>query len=298
MSEHALEAVNTVEIRLIGEKLSYQDVLSEEMARAIVRWIQTPSAAPVENILQGSFTGNNGAFPPEDVKKDVIETYVRTSSERVSPQNFLQSSGATTIPEKITALGMYMETSKGVEVFTSQNILDLLIQSKERKPKNFSRDFNNAVRTGYIDESTQKGEFYVTGTGREAVASRFTSKPSITSSRKPVTTRQRFPDVRPEVEGLSIAMNKEGLSDYNVSWSKSKKILWIFGYANESGIHDLSPKEVESISRRLRDTIDTRVFTSANSQNMAKGYLKQHSSGFFELQQKGMIALQELSSQE
>lgn len=87
----------------------------------------------------------------------------------ISLPEFLINLKVATIPERITAIGQFLMKERGQNSFTKDNIKTSFAEAKEPMPKNFSRDFANAIRSGWVNEvHGAPGTYYVTNTGLKA----------------------------------------------------------------------------------------------------------------------------------
>jgi hypothetical protein len=116
-----------------------------------------------------------------------------TLSPKLSLREFLLQAQPKRNPDKITAIAVFMKDHDDVADFAREEILARYRQAGERTPANFPRDFNWAVKAGFLAEDPAKpGRFYVTGTGETAVTSRFPAEMlKSTGQRKGVRQRKR-----------------------------------------------------------------------------------------------------------
>jgi hypothetical protein len=94
----------------------------------------------------------------------------------VSIREFLDESGALSIPEKIVVIGRYMVEHESSSDFTRDDIKSRFASARETVPANLSRDLGRAIEYGWAAEDPAKpGRFYVTRKGEDALRGRFSS---------------------------------------------------------------------------------------------------------------------------
>jgi hypothetical protein len=115
------------------------------------------------------------------------------ASPKLSLREFLLQAQPKRNPDKITAIAVFMKRHDGVGDFAREEILAKYRQAGEQTPSNFHRDFNWALKAGFLAEDPVKhGRFYVTGTGETAVSSQFPAEMlKSTGLRKGVRQRKR-----------------------------------------------------------------------------------------------------------
>jgi hypothetical protein len=105
---------------------------------------------------------------------DPIEDISAAMKPRHSLREFLDDVEANRNPEKIVAIGEHLAISEGQADFSRDDIRGKFRAAGEAAPRNFSRDFSWSISNGWIAEDSQnKGRFYVTKTGKEAIQARF-----------------------------------------------------------------------------------------------------------------------------
>jgi hypothetical protein len=113
----------------------------------------------------------------DEESRNPSEPKIALNSERpLSLREFLQrvaSSGG--IHVKIAAVGRFMRDYEKLDDFGREDIRSRFRSAGEPQPANFPRDFQKAIRAGWIAEDPQnKGRFYVTRTGDGAIEERLT----------------------------------------------------------------------------------------------------------------------------
>jgi hypothetical protein len=95
-------------------------------------------------------------------------------SESDSLAGFISGAQANTIPEKIAAIGAFLKKHEKRESFDRGVLESAFPNAGESVPKNLPRDLKLAVRAGWIaPRPGQKGSYFVTGAGVNAVGNRF-----------------------------------------------------------------------------------------------------------------------------
>jgi hypothetical protein len=79
-------------------------------------------------------------------------------------------------PDKILAIAAYLTDTRGMETFTPEDVKKEFKNASEPVPANYSRDWKWTVSNAWIAKSDEEpGEFYITLTGREALAQKFSN---------------------------------------------------------------------------------------------------------------------------
>jgi hypothetical protein len=98
-----------------------------------------------------------------------------SSSRQGSPslREFLDQHEPGRNVEKIAAIAAYLEEHREMGSFTKEDVRKGFRDASEPVPGNYGRDFNWARSAGWIANTDNRGEYYVTKTGREAVQNNF-----------------------------------------------------------------------------------------------------------------------------
>lgn len=129
-----------------------------------------PSGAYVPPTPSGSSVGTHRHTPSDAGASDGINTQMTIGE-------FIDECDAKRNPEKITAIGYYLEVRLGQGSFTRDEVKSQFRPAGETLPGNYSRDFNDAIAQRWIAEDPDaKGRYYVSNTGKAAIAEKF-SKP-------------------------------------------------------------------------------------------------------------------------
>ena len=122
------------------------------------------------------------ASPPGAVNSGIVTDI----DPDITIGEYIDECEAQKFPEKITAIGNFLQKRLGQEYFTRDEVKSQFPQAGEALPGNFSRDFTDAVSKKWIAETTEKGHYLVTKTGRSAIEARFDK-----TTRRSVPTRRR-----------------------------------------------------------------------------------------------------------
>jgi hypothetical protein len=101
----------------------------------------------------------------------------------------IREKGPTTNAERIVCFAYYREKYEGASRFSRNDLRDYFGRAHESPPKNYVRDFHDAVKRGWIHEDG--ADSYITSKGIEAVESSFATEPKASgasTSRRPSGT--------------------------------------------------------------------------------------------------------------
>jgi hypothetical protein len=91
----------------------------------------------------------------------------------LSIREYLDSTNAKRVPDKITAIGAYLEQG-GKTDFTKADLVSSFEAASESVPKNLSRDLRWTSKAAWIAARTGKRDtWYVTKSGHEAIKAKF-----------------------------------------------------------------------------------------------------------------------------
>lgn len=95
----------------------------------------------------------------------------------LSIREFLDECEAKRCPDKIAAIGVYLADNESRPDFKRDDLVQQFEAAHEPVPKNLSRDIKWTARAGWIaPRSGSKDTYYVTKSGREAVAAHFSKE--------------------------------------------------------------------------------------------------------------------------
>ncbi len=198
--------------------------------------------------------------------------------QRRSPRTALQESDASTNAEKIVVLANFICERDGTQTFSPKEIQVEFKKAGEALPKNFTRDFNQAIATGYILEGEDRGLYLLTDLGLEVAEKGFsearkTTPTSNGSSKRKGGQKKKITSVREEVDNLEVVPHLDGYPDYWSLSTKGVRVLWLVAFASENNISGLSNVEVSFLASRLKDQIKAGDVTPLTKNNIKKGYM-------------------------
>jgi hypothetical protein len=97
-------------------------------------------------------------------------------------RELIQEKKPSTHPEFITLFAYYREKHQNLPTFSRTQLAEYYATSREKPPKNFDRDFVEAVKRGWIHEDGENS--YITSKGLEVVESDF-SDTAVKPAKKP-----------------------------------------------------------------------------------------------------------------
>jgi hypothetical protein len=168
------EELYTVSIK--GNGIAVEKSVSAQVARQVI------------NAVMGGAVSESASGPAKHAEA-ASGTYPEV--RRTSLREFIEESQARRNPDKITTIAQYLLEIEGKELFTRDDIRGRFRSAGEAAPANFPRDFAWAVKNSWIAEDTKSPNlFYVTQTGRNAIANRFPSE--VKKGTPQPTTRRRL----------------------------------------------------------------------------------------------------------
>lgn len=148
-------------------------------------------------IAQMTFGGPSPRGTPLGPTAALRPNLVAASGQRLSLREYLQAVGAGRgIHIKILAVGRHMRDFEKQEDFSREEVRSRFRSAGEPQPANFARDFQKAVREGWIAEDPKNiGRFYVTRTGDDEIDARLARG---STSEAPPRRRRRSRQTRGE----------------------------------------------------------------------------------------------------
>ncbi|MEV7949377.1 hypothetical protein AB0O74_20720 [Streptomyces rubiginosohelvolus] len=260
---------NEVHLALSGRIVFEQDI-SVAQGALVISTLQSSSGADVP--LPGP---EPPALPPvtasgaESEPREVLAIEEGSRPGQVEgPRQALERSDAKTITEKMTAFAAYLLHVEGRETFTQSDIRRLFQRARERIPSHFSREFDKAVRAGWIHEGQEKGQCYLSDSASNVIEDGFSglrgrpgrkrdsSAPSAGKSGRKKARSVPVPEVFAEFD--SIPSEIDGVIPYHRVGLKRDKLLWALQLARILGLPGLQSTEVAWLTDRLGDAIPTR----------------------------------------
>lgn len=119
------------------------------------------------------------APPTADASNANIST--RSQTRPLSINELVQERSPGTSAQRIALFAYYRDKHEGIPRFTRDDLKGYFAKAKEQPPRNYDRDFVEAVKKGWIHEDG--AESYVTSKGIEAVESSFAGERKYTKGR-------------------------------------------------------------------------------------------------------------------
>jgi hypothetical protein len=257
----------SVTITINGDGLALSREISLQKAGQIITFIGTD-----ENLVSANSTSE--------------DKIISGPSTMLSPRDAIIDADAKTNAQKITVITSYLTSKEQVE---SVNIKTVLVELRKmgEEPGNFNRDVRAAESLQYIYwVNIKNGLVGISGKGRQAITEKFANEVKVKSKSKGGVFKKAIPP-REEVQSLTISANLESFPDFHDLQTKADSILWILSYADSYGISELTPREVEVISDKLKNKIAQNTFSAHNKKNIKRGFVSS-TDGKFKLQQKGI----------
>ncbi len=264
---------NSVKITISG-KLNYEDEINLSQAAQIIAFIDSTSGTIVSPPA-GTMRLAPAAAP------QVI------GSSATTPREALEKTSAKTNPEKIvTFAGMIHD--EGKDTFTIEDIKPLFRRAREATPKNISRDLDGAIRSGWVTDADEKGEYYLTSKGLQAIEAGFVSSRSTRttngsttrvkngSARKARRSPMEVPEVFKAIDPISGDL--EGLPSYSSLKSDQDRFLWSVAFAKAHGIDGLENKEIAWLTDRLGAGVLTNLVASKFASALKQGHVNRSTS--------------------
>lgn len=137
-------------------------------------------------IAQMTFGGVSVDIAHVDRRTVFNPTTAAPSGAPLSLREYLQSATPDRgIHTKILAVARYIRDVEKQNDFTREDVRNRFRSAGERQPANFHRDFQKAVRAGWIAQDHQsRGQYYVTRTGDDEIDRRQGQEPASTSKRR------------------------------------------------------------------------------------------------------------------
>ena len=108
---------------------------------------------------------------PSTTEASAASISTRSQTRPLSINELVQEKSPGTSAQRIALFAYYRDKHEGIPRFTREDLKAYFAKAKEQPPKNYDRDFIEAVKKGWIHEDG--AESYVTSKGIEAVESGF-----------------------------------------------------------------------------------------------------------------------------
>jgi hypothetical protein len=166
------EAAKLYVLTLKGEGMSVERQIDEDTALDVLSLVMGGGGSPVARdattMRAPATTRRNG---------------------QLSLREYLDEVKATRNPDKILAIAKYATGATGKNTVTRDDVRARFKDAAEKVPGNYGRDFRWVVKNGWLAaDADDKKEFYVTDTGNEALAQKFSTaikkKTGVTKGRR------------------------------------------------------------------------------------------------------------------
>ncbi len=163
--------------------------LEPEVRRKVLASVYSLLEVPSQEPSQQHPPGKDGSLPKPPTDGGRAE-----SSRPVGLTELVREKSPGTNAQRIVLFAYYREKHEGISRFSSDDLKEYFGKAREHPPQNYSRDFREAVKRGWIHEDDS--DSYITSKGIEAVEAGFTGerryrgRPTRTSSRR--QTRRRI----------------------------------------------------------------------------------------------------------
>ncbi|MCX6732449.1 MAG: hypothetical protein NTV98_02820 [Candidatus Roizmanbacteria bacterium] len=270
----------SVNINIEGDGLTYAGVTNIFKASQVIAFLNSQEANA--QIQTGIVTSTNALSQGQ--------TYANKS-----PRDVILESNAKHNSQKILVFADYNNKTKNKDTFKPVEIRLLFKKAGFTEPKNFSRDWKEAVKAGYIYEDHVKNdEFVISDRGLTLIADHFASEEK-SNSKKATNKRKSTPKViTEEVKRLDISTSFNDYPKFYDLATKANKILWILAYADAKGIPELTTADIEYLADKLRDKIPTGGFTALSEYIFKKSYITKTVEGKIKIQHDGLEYLKSL----
>ncbi len=148
-------------IKVTGTGLELDRKISQELANKIVMFVL--SGGKKDEDLEDD----------QGPKEPAHGTAKSTSLGKLSLREYINTHNATKIPQQIVAIGFHCQTKSKAESFAREELEKGFKEGKVPKPANLVRDIATAITRGWIAESGEDDQYYVTGTGESALEANF-----------------------------------------------------------------------------------------------------------------------------
>lgn len=254
---------------VISGKLSYQDDISLNQAAQIIAFID--SSSNMELIVPATAT----RLAPVQLASSMAKS-------ASTPREALDGSGAKTNPEKLVAFaGLVLD--EGKDTFTLEDVKPLFRRAREATPKNITRDLDGAVRSGWVADADEKGEYYLTKKALEALETGFNNhrpvRPVASTSKKsksatPSKTRRTSTEMPDAFKDHDVVPNSiDGYPNYTTLGNHKDRLIWALVVAKSMGIESLSNQEAVWLTDRLGVGISTNNLGAAFTGAKKAGYV-------------------------
>ncbi|HZX04417.1 hypothetical protein [Kribbella sp.] len=282
-----MDSTGDVELTLSG-KLTYSEAITLAQAADILSYLTSGDSA-VNAPGRGAAGGPGGGVASRSARQQT----------GLSPKEALEASGAKINPEKIVAFAVLVSQQSGKDTFTLDDVRPLFRQAREATPGNLSRDLDAAIRSGYVAEAENKGEYYVMDKALNVLETGFEGLRNSRGSRSSSSARKpRKPMVAPEaLKNLELTPTIDGFINYHKVKTKTDKYLWALNAAKLAGADAVEPSDVAWLTDRLGEGVSRNDLNSYFKGNQKRGYVNKNGEGKVRITPAGIVYLQGLAAE-
>jgi hypothetical protein len=139
--------------------------------------------------LLGIEKSEAAAPKPSETTARPASTPPSIASRPVSPVEFIQQKKPATNAQRIAIFAYYRDKNEGQARFSRAELKPYFAKARETTPQNYDRDFNVALKLGYIYEDG--ADSYLTSRGVEAVEAGFEGRAEPRGSTKPGVKKKK-----------------------------------------------------------------------------------------------------------
>lgn len=166
----------SIKLRFDAGAMVVQAVLKDEALSDLLKLIQEKRSdeapEPSPHAITAQIINTTSSPIPSLASIDDPERFSKAWLAKHGPSEVLNKFGWDTFPEKILALGAWIEAAHKDEDFDSwrsADILQVFSDAKDGAPTNFPRDIANAIKSGFVNAKTPR-TYLVSRTGWDKLA--------------------------------------------------------------------------------------------------------------------------------
>jgi len=166
----------TYKISIEGAGLSLEREVSKEIGERVVVLLLTGAVPTTKGVPAAKPAVASPTHTPAQTQQAPIVAPQQHAGAQpeISIREFLDSCEAKRIPDKITAIGIYLKSQSSQSDFNKNDLILQFESAAEPVPANISRDLKWTLKAGWIAlKSGSKDRYYVTNTGNTAVEQKF-----------------------------------------------------------------------------------------------------------------------------
>lgn len=254
---------NSYTIKILKEGFTFEQQIDELQKAKIITFLNIPSVTtPLEGAVASPITVTS---PTEESVQ--IPSKASSGNSVVSPREYILQKKPISNSQKIATFFLYLEEAFLLPSVDKDQVKELFVTARESMPQNFSRDFDSAIRSGWISPANEQGKYYLTTTGRQVIENGFKEIIKNISHKSSKGGKKVILSIRSEVEGLDLSNTER----YWALKSKGDRILWLTAKALEAGISDLNLKELSRLAEKIHDNIPQKSINALIAFNEKNG---------------------------